>query len=454
MFKTKNNFSNLKGRISINYALLSMLSLCSVLLLCGCASQAQKNQPQFDTVQVVDNLVIDERSVPIFPRKAALTTDTARRFAIDLPKRCTVDWNNQRVLSFLPEQPVELIQLDKGDPLPAFAVSNFSFEKMYLKDVLTKLLDGTNIAVVEDENLPDKITGTIQSGDLSDAVELMAKMARAYFTYDNDMRELHVKRRASFMMKMPGDDDVIMALVDGMRGAGIGNTLVNWQDHTLSFDGNYQTEKEARQIITDLGSQKYIVSWDVDVYRVYPRTDNPIIWMNLLPSLGSNNVKMSIPGVVGRALVVSPEINTGTLQQFLSQQGNVVLISQGSFSMPNGWQSRFDIGQCSREERLETDLIIGADAKYGMYGGMPKLDAKIVLRTHNGEIASYQIPSNLGDNTVIIGIPTHTFVSTPETLISPFAELVVFMSPRLISVIKAGETPRAPLSGQALLDYL
>ena len=55
-----------------------------------------------------------------------------------------------------------------------------------------------------------------------------------------------------------------------------------------------------------------------------------------------------------------PEINTKTLQEFLGQQANVVLISQGTFAIPNGWQSRFDIGQCSKEERLETDLIVGA----------------------------------------------------------------------------------------------
>ena len=210
-------------------------------------------------------------------------------------------------------------------------------------------------------------------------------------------------------------------------------------------------------MIADIASKKYMIAWDVDVYRVYPRTDNPIIWMNLLPAFGDKNVKMSIPGVVGRALVVSPEINTKTLQEFLSQQSNVVLISQGTFSIPNGWQSRFDIGQCSKEDRLETDLTIGATGTYGDYGGTDKLDAKIVLRTSNGELSSFNIPSDIGDNYVIIGIPTHSFVTTPETLISPFAELVVFMSPRVISIVDAGTIPQGtdmPLVGDALRDFL
>jgi hypothetical protein len=193
----------------------------------------------------------------------------------------------------------------------------------------------------------------------------------------------------------------------------------------------------------------------MDVYRVYPRTDNPIVWMNMLPAFGDKNIKMSVPGVVGRALVVGPEVNTKTLQEFLSAQSNVVLVSQGHFVVPDGWQSRFDIGQCSKEERIETDLIVGATATYGDYAGRKKVDAKIVLRTSRGELSSFTIPSSIGDNYVIIGIPTHSFVTTPETLINPFAELVVFMSPRIVSIVNPADIPDEPqLIGDALRNYL
>ena len=230
---------------------------------------------------------------------------------------------------------------------------------------------------------------------------------------------------------------------------------MDWSDKTVVFEGNYQTEREVAKIIADISGKKYMLAWDIDVYRVYPRTDNPIVWMNLLPAFGEKNIKMSIPGVVGRALVVGPEINTKTLQEFLGQQANVVLISQGTFAIPNGWQSRFDIGQCGREERWETDLVIGATGTYGDFGGRDKIDAKIVLRTSQGELSSFNIPSTVGDNYVIIGIPTHSFVTTPETLVSPFAELVVFMSPRVISIAdNAGLAQSNELIGDALRDFL
>ena len=439
-----------------------LFNLCALVggagLLFGCTPR-QENVPQYDTLNVVENFVIDENSVPIFPKKAALTTDTAQRFSIELPKRCTVDWNNQAVVSVVPEEPIEIVRLGVGDELPELAVSDYEFRQLTVKEALDKLLEGTNISVIEDGELTETISGSITSGNLADSVELMSKMGRAYYSYDAENQEIHLDHRAKWLLKMPKNESIIMALLDAMHGADMRNLLVDWQDKTVVFEGNYQTEREVAKILADVASKKYMIAWDIDVYRVYPRTDNPIIWMNLLPAFGDKNVKMSVPGVVGRALVVGPEINTKTLQEFLSQQSNVVLISQGTFVIPNGWQSRFDIGQCSKEDRLETDLVIGAKATYGDFGGKNKIDAKIVLRTSNGELSSFTIPSDVGDNYVIIGIPTHSFVTTPETLISPFAELVVFMSPRIISIVDANTTPIAdgtevPLVGDALRSFL
>ncbi len=425
------------------------------LFIGGCANQTD-NAPLYNTVNVVENVVINEKSVPIFPKKAALTTDTAQHFALDLPKRCRVDWNNQSVVSVVPEEKVEVVRLDTGDALPDLKVSDFEFKNRSVKDTLDILLQDTDISIIEDLPTLEKITGVIAESSLSDAVDLITKLGHVYYSYDAEFGEIHLTSHGKWMIKMPKDETMIMAMLDAMRGADVHNLLVNWQDKTVVFEGDYQTEHEVAKIITDVAAKKYVLAWDIDVYRVYPKTDNPIIWMDMLPAFGEKNIRMSVPGVVGRALVVSPEINTKTLQEFMSRQSSVVLISQGTFAIPNGWQSRFDIGQCSKEDRLETDLIIGATGKYGDYGGYKKIDAKIVLSTSNGELTSFKVPSDVGDNYVFVGIPTHSFVTTPETLISPFAELVVFMSPRLISIVDANNNIKkmTPLYGDDLRDFL
>ena len=425
-------------------------------VLVGCMRTNEQNDVvYYDTVQVVDNLVIDDNSVPIFPKKAALTTDTARHFSVELPRRCTVNWDNQSVVSVVPDEKIEVVRLNVGDKLPELTVSDYDFRKQTVPAALNKLLEGVDISVVEQEPGYEKISGSIASGSLADAVELMTHLGRMYYSYDATANEIKLYNRGKWLIKMPHDDTIVMALLDAMHGADVRNLLVDWADNTVVFEGNYQTEREVARIISDISSKKYVMAWDMDVYRVYPRTDNPIIWMNLLPAFGEKNIKMSVPGVVGRALVVGPEINTKTLQEFLSTQANLVLISQGRFVVPDGWQSRFDIGQCSKEERLETDLIVGASATYGDYGGRDKIDAKIVLRTSQGELSSFTIPSSIGDNYIIVGIPTHSFVTTPETLVSPFAELVVFMSPRIVSIVNPNDIPDEPqLVGDALRNFL
>ncbi len=439
---------------NIKKTIFILVGICS-LCLAGCIKRNDNSAQLYDTVNVVENLVINENSVPIFPKKAALTTDTVQHFALDLPKRCTVDWNNQSVVSVVPEEKIEIVRLGVGDKLPDLKVSDYEFKKLPVKEALEKLLEDTDISVIEDQEIFEKISGSISTSSLADAVELMAKLGRVYYSYDGEFGEIHLTSQGKWMIKMPKDETMIMAILDAMRGADIHNLLVNWQDKTVVFEGDYQTEREVAKIITDVASKKYVLAWDIDVYRVYPKTDNPVIWMNMLPAFGENNIRMSISGVVGRALVVSPEINTKTLQEFISSQANMVLISQGTFAIPNGWQSRFDIGQCGKEDRQETDLIIGATGTYGDYGGYKKIDAKIVLSTSNGELSSFKIPSNVGDNYVIVGIPTHSFVTTPETLISPFAELVVFMSPRLISIVDANEVKESkPLVGDELREFL
>ena len=108
--------------------------LCLGIVAGAVGACADKKPVQIiDNITVVDDLVINENSVPIFPKKAALTTDTARRFAIDLPKRCTVDWNNQNVVTVVPEEKIEVVRLEVGDELPDLQVSDYNFKQQTVK---------------------------------------------------------------------------------------------------------------------------------------------------------------------------------------------------------------------------------------------------------------------------------------------------------------------------------
>jgi hypothetical protein len=46
------------------------------------------------------------------------------------------------------------------------------------------------------------------------------------------------------------------------------------------------------------------------------------------------------------------------------------------------------------------------------------------------------VPSRLGDNFLIVGIPTQYFAAGDSTPIAPNSELVVLLSPRIINIVK------------------
>ena len=165
---------------------LVFVSLCAGLVLTGCAKRQYTEDELYDTINVVEDVVIDENSVPIFPKKAALTTDTAQHFALDLPKRCLVNWDNQSVVSVIPEEKIEIIRINTGDALPDLKVSDYSFKKMPVKEVLEKLLVDTDISIVEDQVALEKISGSISTSSLADAVELITKIGHVYYTYDGE----------------------------------------------------------------------------------------------------------------------------------------------------------------------------------------------------------------------------------------------------------------------------
>ena len=228
---------------------------------------------------------------------------------------------------------------------------------------------------------------------------------------------------------------------DALRGSDIDDIVIDWEDKVIIFQGDVVTEEKVRKIINKFSIENYLIAYDVDVLRIYPKKlDDNIKWMNILEAFNSGTVKLSQKGVIGRALVVSGNFNRTSLDEFLKQQANTVLVSSGTYIIPDRWQGRFDIGRCGRETRLETDLKILNETKFipsEKYVG--KLDNTIVLRTSMGDIAKYTFPSRIGDNVLIIGIPTQYFVETKETIIPPNAELVVLMSPRIIKIVRPFE---------------
>lgn len=414
-----------------NKILLNFFNLIALGLITSCAKVEETPKPKPIPVKVKKN------SVPVYPKSPAKTTGSAEFFSLETPLRCDVNWETQNLISNIPADHnlFYLERIDKGDKLPLIQVKNpINFENLTIDDTFKLLLASTGIELYAPEPPYDKITAKELSGKLSDVIDFIANTANVYYNYDAKIKRLTIKRNAKWNLHVPGPDEITLAVLDSLRGSGITNLVVDWQEKTIIFKGGKLTEEKIRSLINELNEEKTLVAFDMDVYRIYPYKKDGINWMELLKAFRKDSVKVSVRGIIGRLLVTDPNINTKTLKTFLKPRSNYVLISRGTFILPNRWQGRFDIGQCSREERLETDIQIMAEPNYTTEKGINKITTDIILRVTNGDIATYPTPFRIGNNILIIGIPTHYFVDTKETTIPANAELAVFISPRLINI--------------------
>ena len=426
---------------------VKILSSLSFVFLLSCSDDMYPGYPNSGPYPyIVDTSSYDIKVndyVPVFDKAPSRTLENVEKFNLETPLRCEVDWETQTLISTQPfnRRDFYLERVDKGDPLPELKVDNFTFENKPVDEVLRILLKNTGIQVYATDSFYKTISQKELSGNLTQVVDLITSLGNIYYNYDNRIKRITLKRYAKWNLHVPLSTDVILGVEDALRGGDIDDIVIDWADKVLIFQGDVVTEEKVRNIVNKFSIENYLIAYDIDVFRVYPKQlDGNIKWMNILEAFNAGSVKLSQKGLIGRALVVSSNFNRDSLNEFLSPQANTILVSSGTFITPDRWQGRFDIGRCGREVRLETDLNILNQAKFipnDKYVG--KLDNTIVLRTSNGDIAKYSVPSRLGDNILIIGIPTQYFVETKETIIPPNAELVVLISPRIIKIVRPFE---------------
>lgn len=411
----------------------------SVVISCAENLDEQASQP---TV-VVENSTYDVKVndyVPVFEKLPSRTLENVEKFNLETHMRCRVDWESQAIVSFQPfaRRDFYLERVDKGDPLPELQVDNLSFENEEVNEVIKTLLKNTGIQVYSTDSLYKKISQKELSGDLTKVMDLLTSIGNVYYSYDNRIKRITLRRYAKWNLHVPLSDDVILAMEDALRGAGIDDLVVDWEDKVIIFQGDVVAEEKVRRIVNKFSDENYLFAFDIEVYRVYPKSlNNSVVWMNIIEAFNKGSIKLSQKGIIGRALVVSSNFNKDSLNEFLKSQASTILVSSGTFITPDRWQGRFDIGRCGREVRLETDLNILTQAQfYPEEGKAGKIDSTIVLRTSKGDIAKYNVPSRLGDNILIIGVPTQYFVDGNDTVIPPNAELVVLVSPRIIKIVR------------------
>lgn len=366
-------------------------------------------------------------SLPTEPK----TTRSAEMVSLESPMRCTVHETQQNIMTVIPfkQEAFKLERADKSDPLPRYEVTGFSFDGQTAERVFYKLLNEAKIKVVAEGGPFPELAAENITGELSEVMNMIADAAEIYYRYNDQQKVLIISREVNWNFYIPDKREVMIAVLDSLRGAGIHDLIVNWEESVISFKGDKQIEEKVKKLIELFDTEPKLIVFDVQVLRVKPYgATKEIVWQELVDIFGADRIKFMLKGVMGRALVTDYDINPKSLRNFLNARGSVTQVSEGMFIAANKWRARFDVGRCGYMSMPEAQLSIMAQTE--LYGER-RMNTAVTLDSDQGEITAFTTKSRLGDNIVLIGIPSASFSDSLNGY-----ETVVILTPSIIKLVK------------------
>ena len=387
--------------------------------LCSCGNDIRAGRPMVQMVRPT--------ALPTEPK----TTRSAEMVSLESPMRCTVRDIQQNIMTVIPfkQEAFRLERAQKSDPLPHYEVSGFSFDGQTAELVFYKLLKDAKIKVVgEDGPFPELAAENI-TGELSEVADMIASAADVYYRYNDQQKTMIVSREVGWNLYVPDKRELMIAVLDSLRGAGMHDLLVNWEENVISFTGDKGVEDKVRKLIGLFDTEPRLIVFNVQILRVKPYgASKEIVWQDLIKIFGDDRIKIVSDAVLGRALVTDYDINAKSLHNFLNERGSVTRVSEGMFIAANKWRARFDVGRCGYMSMPEAQLSFMAQAE--LYGER-RMNMKVTLDSDQGEITSFETNSRLGDNIVLIGIPSVSYSDSLKGY-----ETVVILTPSVIKLVK------------------
>ena len=419
----KFNFSKNKRNLFIIFSLI-IFGACSAFQDDETVMTTSVNQDVS-----TDNYTILPQQDPYMLR----TIHRAHDLDLETPLRCNVNWKTQEMVQILPHNNVSfrIERNDINDPLPNFEVRNFTFDNLEADKALLKLTKEAGIKLVAKDAPYPTLYGKNLNGSFKDVLDIISKSADVLYRYDAKTNAIILSRRGSFTLYIPSSRTLMLGFLDVLRGAGITDVVTNWRDYSITFETNLETYNKITGLVNDFENNPTMIMYDVSVFRVVANQPCGVVWNDLLKDFKFGSIATAQTGVIGRILTVTNDISRERLQSFVSKYGQIQDISEGHFVVPTRWFSRFDVGRCGKLENMEYPLSMLAKAELEKNN---RIYSEIALDTTDGEITKFKVRNQLGENFLIIGLPSEIFGPAKEG-----TETIVFIVPRLVRMLKTDE---------------
>ena len=107
---------------------------------------------------------------------------------------------------------------------------------------------GTKVIGV-DGPFPELSAEHIQ-GEINDVLTMIAQAADVYYRYNEKQNVMYVSRNVQWNLHVPKAREVMIAVLDSLRGSGFHDLNVNWEDNIISFTGDKEIEKKISKLIS------------------------------------------------------------------------------------------------------------------------------------------------------------------------------------------------------------
>ena len=411
-----------------------LFSIMALLLLSACNRYTQEDEVvisyDLENNQTIGTALVLPQQDPYMLR----TSFRANDLDLETPLRCNVNWKTQEMVQILPHNNVSfrIDRNDINDPLPKFEVKNFTFDNIPAEQALFKLTNEAGIKLVAKDAPYPTLYGKNVNGSFQEVVEMISRSADLFYRYDAKMNSIILSRRASFTLYAPSSRTLLLGFLDILRGAGITDMITNWRDYSISFETNLETMNKINELITEFENNPTMVMYDVSIFRVLAKEACGVVWKDLLNDFDFGSIATAQTGVLGRVLTVTNDISNDEIRKFVSKYATIQDISEGRFVVPTRWFSRFDVGRCGKIDNMEYPLSLLAKAEIEKNN---RILSEITLDTTEGEITKFKVRNKLGENFLIIGLPSEIFGPANQG-----TETIVFIVPRLVRLLKTDET--------------
>lgn len=414
--------------------LFHLFSIIALLILGACNRYVQEDEVIISSS--VQNDVVNSTSLVLPQQDPYMLRTSFRANDLDLetPLRCNVNWKTQEMVQILPHNNISfrIDRNDVNDPLPKFEVKNFTFDNIPAEQALFQLTQEAGITLVAKDAPYPTLYGKNINGSFAEVVEMIARSADLFYRYDAKMNSIILSRRASFTLYAPSSRTLLLGFLDILRGAGITDMITNWRDYSISFETNLETMDKINELINEFENNPTMVMYDVSIFRVLAKEPCGVVWNDLLKDFDFGSIATAQTGVIGRVLTVTNDISNEEIRKFVSKYATIQDISEGRFVVPTRWFSRFDVGRCGKVDNIEYPLSLLAKAEIEKNN---RILSEITLDTTEGEITKFKVRNKLGENFLIIGLPSEIFGPANQG-----TETIVFIVPRLVRLLKTDET--------------